>query len=256
VVHGLGEHIGRYVALTKALVHAGYSVTGYDQRGHGRSGGPRGGVSRPDDLLVDLATIIDHARERLVGRRCSLILLGHSMGGTVVGRFVAEGLAERPAPWYRRVDAMVVSSPAWAADLSLIQRFLMQVGRLIPDLAASNGLDPTAISRDAEVVRAYRSDPLVHDRITPRLARFILDAGLEVRAAAPRWTTPSLVMWAGTDRCVAARGSAEFVRAAPSSIVQAQCFERLSHEIFNEPEREQVLTQLLAWLDRNCPSRQ
>ena len=120
--------------------------------------------------------------------------------------------------------------------------------RLAPGLAVNNGLKPEWISRDAAVVAAYLADPLVHERITPRLARFILDGGELVRHLAPLWRVPTLLLWAGADRCVAPRGSAAFAQAAPAGMVQAQVFPALYHEIFNEPERAQVLEQLLAWL--------
>lgn len=255
LVHGLGEHIGRYAALIQTLAQNGFAVAAYDQRGHGQSGGARGALPHAQALLGDLAFIIDHVRERSAAQRLPLVLLGHSMGGAVVGRLVAEGVAAHPAAWYRPVQAMVVSSPAWAADLNPLQRLLMQVGRLMPDLAAGNGLKPGWISRDEEVVRAYEADPLVHDRITPRLARFILEAGDQVLQAAPRWQTPSLVMWAGADRCVAPRGCAAFAAAAPDAVVQSRCYEGLYHEIFNEPERGQVIADLLAWLELRFPSR-
>jgi alpha-beta hydrolase superfamily lysophospholipase len=156
--------------------------------------------------------------------------------------------AGNPAAWYRQVQGLVVSSPAWAADLGPLQRLLMGLGRALPDAPAGNGLKPDWISRDPAVVRAYAEDPLVHDRITPRLARFILDAGRQVVALAPRWTVPTLLMWAGADRCVAPRGAAAFASAAPAGVVRSRCFEGLYHEIFNEPERETVFAELLDWL--------
>ena len=107
LVHGLGEQIGRYHHVATALAAAGWRLVGYDHRGHGQSGGPRGGLATADDLLQDLATVIDHAPTE-----GPLVLLGHSMGGAVAGRFVAEGLAAEPAPWYRPVDALVMTSPA------------------------------------------------------------------------------------------------------------------------------------------------
>jgi alpha-beta hydrolase superfamily lysophospholipase len=254
IVHGLGEHLGRYAALVDRLVQAGHAVTLYDQRGHGRSGGPRGGIPHEAALLGDLACLIDNCREARPSlpweaQDLPLVLLGHSMGGAVAARFVAEGLAERPAAWWRPVGGLVLSSPALAADLNPWQRVLLGLGRLAPDQAAHNGLQPSWISRDQDVVRAYQADPLVHKHITPRLARFILAAGDKVRARAERWQTPTLLMWAGADRCVAPRGSAEFARRAPPGVLQSQRFDRLYHEIFNEPEREQVIATLLQWLN-------
>jgi alpha-beta hydrolase superfamily lysophospholipase len=248
IVHGLGEHAGRHACLAGQLNAWGWAAVGYDHRGHGRSGGARGCIASDLSLLEDLALVVDAVRERHPGR---LVLLGHSMGGLVAARFVAESLQPRPAAWSRPVDALVLSSPALAADTSGLQKLLLTtLGRLAPDLAVGNGLRPAWVSRDAEVVRAYVDDPLVHDRITPRLARFILDGGEQVRSLAAQWQVPTLLMWAGDDRCVAPRGSAEFARAAPGEVVQAQGFPGLYHEIFNEPERAQVFARLHAWLDR------
>jgi alpha-beta hydrolase superfamily lysophospholipase len=247
IVHGLGEHIGRYAALAADLNRAGWFVSGYDQRGHGASGGPRGSIPRPDSLLGDLARIIDGVREQ--GRPGPLVLLGHSMGGLVAARFVAETLAAEPAAWSRSVDALVLSSPALQADLSLVQKIKLALGSaLAPTVASHNGLQSAWISRDAAVVEAYERDPLVHDRLTARLARFVLDSGDVVRAQAPHWRTRTLLLWAGADRCVAPAGSAAFAAAAPRDVVSSQAYPALYHEIFNEPERADVVARLTGWL--------
>ena len=246
IVHGLGEHAGRHAAVAAALNGWGWRVVAHDHRGHGRSGGDRGRIDRDDALLDDLALVVDTVRAAHPGR---LVLLGHSMGGLIASRFVAEALQPQPAAWSREVDALVLSSPALAADTNAAQKLLLaSLGRLAPDLAVGNGLKPEWVSRDAAVVKAYLADPLVHDRITPRLARFILAGGELVRSLAPRWRVPTLLMWAGADRCVAPRGSAEFAAAAPAHVVQARCFEGLAHEIFNEPERAQVIARLGEWI--------
>jgi alpha-beta hydrolase superfamily lysophospholipase len=248
IVHGLGEHIGRYQALAEDLNDSGWTVTGFDLRGHGASAGARGGINAPDSLLADLGLVVDRAYR---DRSQPLVLLGHSLGGLIAARFVAESLAPRPAAWSAPVDALVLSSPALDAGLSLPQRLLLAVlGRLTPDLAVANGLDPQAISRDAKVVAAYLADPLVHSRITPRLVRFIVDAGRVVAAAAARWQVPTLLQYAGADRCVAPAGSAAFAAAAPRSTLKAIRYAELAHEIFNEPERAQVIGDLGLWLSR------
>ena len=247
IVHGLGEHVGRYAHVAARLNASGWSVVGVDQRGHGRSAGARGRLAAGDDLLVDLAAVLDAVRAESSGL---LVLLGHSLGGLVAARFVAGALESPPPPWSRAVDALVLSSPALDVGMSAVQRALLAtLGPLTPNLAVGNGLDPNAISRDAAVVAAYRADPLVHDRIAPRLGRFIAKAGAEVIARAPRWRVPTLVLYAGRDRLVQPRGSAAFAAAAPKGVVTGREFPTLFHEIFNEPEQDEVLSALVAWLD-------
>lgn len=246
IVHGLGEHIGRYAALAAALNSAGWHVAGHDQRGHGRSEGPRGGIPGSHALLYDLAAVSDHLRGP--GRH---VLLGHSMGGLVAARFVAEALQASPARWQREVDALVLSSPALDPGLNPAQRLLLKLlGGLAPDLGLGNGLKPAWISRDVGVVAEYQADPLVHSRVTPQLVRFIVDEGRQVLALAPRWRTPTLLMWASADRCVSAAGSQAFAAAAPAAVVTAHGWPGLYHEIFNEPERQQVIGRLGDWIAR------
>jgi alpha-beta hydrolase superfamily lysophospholipase len=249
IVHGLGEHIERYAQVAADLNRAGWHVLGYDQRGHGLSEGARGALTMPDDLLVDLARCIDLARAAQPG---PLVLLGHSMGGLIAARFVAEGLSTEPerAPWYREVDALVLSSPALDLGMNPVQKLLLAtLGTLAPSLPVGNGLKPAWISRDPAVVAAYRDDPLVHDRVTPRLVRFLVDGGELARQRAASWTLPTLLVYAGADRCVAPAGSAAFAAAAPPSVVRTRRFDGLFHEIFNEPEREQVLAELTGWFN-------
>ena len=246
VVHGLGEHIMRYEHVAKFLNTAGWNVVGYDHRGHGRSGGDKGALNHPDDLVRDLALVLDKVRSQYPG---TLALLGHSLGGSIVGRFVAEGLAATPADWHRAVDALVLSSPAFDPGMNSAQKMMLTMAApLAPNLAVSNGLKPSWVSRDPAVVKAYADDPLVHDRVTPRVVQFILDGGELVIERAPKWKVPTLLMYAGSDKCVSPRGSEAFANAAPAAVVTTQAFPSLFHEIFNEPEKAEVLDVLGRWL--------
>lgn len=246
IVHGLGEHIGRYEAAAARFNTWGWRVVGMDLRGHGDSGGARGGLPRSDAMLDDLGRLIAAVRG---ADRAPLVLLGHSMGGLIASRFVAEGLATQPAPWWRDVDALVLSSPALDPGMNGAQKLLLALlGRLAPQLAVGNGLKPAWISRDPGVVQAYVADPLVHDRVTPALTRFIVDAGEHVRRLAPSWRVKTLLLYAGADRCVAPRGSAAFAAAAPPCVTTRE-FATLFHEMFNEPERDEVFAALQSWLD-------
>lgn len=241
VVHGLGEHAGRHDELAKRLNSWGFAVRGYDQYGHGESGGKRGLLPTASRLLDDLADIVDSTRARMLAG-VPLILLGHSMGGLVAGRFVSKHL--------RQVEGLVLSSPALDPGLNPLQKLLLAtLPRVAPNLTVGNGLDAAFISHDPEVVEAYRRDPLVHDRVSGRMARFIADAAVAMVADAPRWEVPTLLMYAGADRLVNPAGSRAFAAAAPPKVVTAKCFGALYHELFHERDPEPVFHLLKQWLD-------
>jgi alpha-beta hydrolase superfamily lysophospholipase len=241
IVHGLGEHAGRHEGLARRLNDWGFAVRGYDQYGHGESGGGRGRVPTRERLLDDLADIVDSTCLRLAADT-PLILLGHSLGGLVAARMVSQG--RRP------VDALVLSSPLLDPGLNPLQRLLLAtLPRLLPNLAVSNGVDPDFISRDPAVVAAYRHDPRVHDRVSPRLGRFIVEAARATLARAPAWKVPTLLMYAGDDHLVDPAGSRAFAAAAPPAVVTARCFGDCFHELFREPDPEPVYAVLRQWLD-------
>ena len=243
IVHGLGEHAWRYDALALKLNSWGFAVRAYDQFGHGESMGQRGALPSDDRLLQDLAEVVDESRVRM-HEQTPLIVLGHSMGGLVAARFVSLDM--------RRLEGLVLSSPVLDPGLSMFQKLLLSVlPPLAPNLRVGNGLNPNFISHDPQVVARYKADPLVHDRISARLAVFIARGGPATIARAPQWTLPTLLLFAGDDKLVNPAGSRVFSSAAPPDVVTTHCFETLYHEIFNEaePAREQVLAHLKAWLD-------
>ena len=247
LVHGLGEHAGRYGAVAEQLNTWGFAVRGYDQYGHGESGGPRGGLTSDLRLLDDLADMVDATRARMAAHQ-PLVLLGHSMGGLVAARFVSMHL--------RPVDALVLSSPALDPGLNAVQKLLLAtLPRILPNLRVGNGLDAQYLSHDPAVVAAYLADPLCHDRISARLARFIADGGPATVARAAHWSVPTLLMWAGADKLVNPAGSRAFAAAAPRGVVQSHGFEPLFHELFNEsPElADPVFALLRQWLLQHCP---
>ena len=251
LVHGLGEHIDRYDHVARRLNAIGFAVVGYDHRGHGRSPGQRGGMPADESLCADLGRVLYAARESFPG---PLVLIGHSLGGLIAGRFVAEGLQPKPASWWRPVDALVMSSPALDPGTNAVQKLLLAVvAPMLPNLAVNNGLKVDWVSRDPAVVKAYEADTLVHDRVTGRLGLFVARQGPAVIAAAPRWSTPTLLMWAGADRCVSPAGSAAFAAAAPSGVVTVREWPGLFHEIFNEPEQDDVLKVMADWLAQRLP---
>jgi alpha-beta hydrolase superfamily lysophospholipase len=241
IVHGLGEHAGRYEHVARRLNSWGFAVRGYDQYGHGESGGERGALPVDARLIDDLADVIESTRRRMEPH-LPLIVLGHSMGGLVAACVVALGQVH--------VDGLVLSSPVFDAGLSPLQKLMVAtLPRLAPDLTVHNGVDPAYISRDPLVVAAYRSDARVHNRISARLARFIAEAGPTVIEHAAHWTVPTLLMYAGADRLIDPGGSEAFALAAPPQVVTTHCFAGHFHEIFNEPDKEPVFNALRLWLD-------
>src|SRR3954469_24677926 len=216
IVHGLGEHAGRYDHVARRLNEWGFAVRGYDHYGHGDSGGVRGALTVESRLIDDLGDVIESTRQRM-SAGLPLIVFGHSMGGLVSACLVALGQV--------RVDGLVLSSPALDAGLKPMQKLLLAtVPRIAPNLVVGNGIDPDHISRDPAVVAAYRADPRVHDRISARLGRFIAEAGPTVIAHASQWSVPTLLMYAGEDKLVKPAGSRAFAEAAPPQVVTTRCF--------------------------------
>jgi alpha-beta hydrolase superfamily lysophospholipase len=241
VVHGLGEHAGRYEHVAERLNSWGFTVRGYDHYGHGDSDGVRGALPVMTRLLDDLTDMIESTRRR-VEPGTPFILLGHSMGGLVAACLVAL----RKVP----VDALVLSSPVFDAGLNPFQKLLLAtLPHVAPNLTVGNGLKVDFISHDANVVAAYKCDRRVHDRVSARLARFIAGAGPIVLDRAREWHVPTLLMYAGQDKLVDPRGSEAFAAAAPRSVVTVRCFEDLYHEIFNEVDSQPVFDTLRHWLD-------
>lgn len=247
VAHGYGEHGGRYGSVVDFLVPRGVAIYALDHRGHGRSGGPRGHVGRFGELVADL-----HAfRVRVEHEEAAkpLFLLGHSLGGLIVARYLlthASGLA-----------GAALSSPA----LRLVERpprrrrwLAKALSFAAPRTSWETDLRPELLSRDPAVGRAYAADPLVHRRASARffveLERAMRD--LDERAAEIR--LPMLVLQAGDDRLVEPRAAEEFARKVGSPATEVHVYPGLFHEIFNETEKETPLADLGRWLEARLES--
>lgn len=252
LVHGLGEHARRYDALAQWFEGQGIGVWGYDQRGHGASSGPRAKLPTPDTLLDDL-DVVWQAFASANDNGVPLLLLGHSMGGLVVMRWLQRRsrAGQTPMP-----TAAIVSSPALGVHASAIEQWLAAtLSKHLPHLRLRNGLQLQGLSHDSAVIEAYKQDRLVHQYITPRLAHWIITNGRQVVDAAASWHTPMLLLYAGADALVNPKATDAFVSAAPAS-VQTHRLDDAFHEIFNESPayRDQVLDTLGQWLAKHIHS--
>ncbi|MBM7126246.1 alpha/beta hydrolase [Dyella flava] len=245
IVHGLGEHSGRYEQLAQWFLARGYAVRSYDQRGHGHTPGQRAAIKRSDDLLRDLAVVY---RDYAAGFGRPPLLLGHSMGGAVALRTVLDDWIQPPL--------LILSSPALRTyEAPWLRRLAALLTRVLPNLPLRNGLSLEGLSHDPKVIEDYRNDPLCSGAVTPRMADFIFRAGASSIADAWRLKVPTLLLVAGSDRLVDPSGSRAFADGAwATKQLTSRFFDTLFHELFNETEtgRHQVLAQLADWLRRSA----
>lgn len=247
LVHGLGEHVGRYAHVGQALNDAGYALIGFDQRGHGKTPGPRGVTPPFDRLMDDIGLLLSEAEQRFPGR--PQFLYGHSMGGNWVLNYA---LRRKLA-----VAGVVATSPGLRTAFTPPPAKVLAgkvLYRLAPNFVLPNGLELEGISRDSAIVTAYRNDPLVHDKMSARLGLDILTQGeWALTHAAEFPPIPLLLVHGACDRLTSAPATEEFAKRAEAGSLRpnvtlkiwADCY----HETHNEPEKAQVIDFMIHWLD-------
>jgi alpha-beta hydrolase superfamily lysophospholipase len=245
IVHGLGEHSGRYAALAQTLVERRFTVAALDLPGHGEAKGARGDVRSWEFLRDQCVPATFTASRGMPGQPPDLqsVLLGHSMGGLMALDFA---LAHP-----RQLLAVVASAPALRSPPPPAWKLAMAraAKTLAPSQGFANGLDESGISRDAEVLDLRRDDPLMHDRISPRLYFGITEARQRVMTEARRLAIPALLLQGMADRVIDPKGALEFNVVAPHGMARLITYPGAYHEIFNDLDREQVLRDLAGWLD-------
>ncbi|MFH1043659.1 MAG: alpha/beta hydrolase [Pseudomonadota bacterium] len=238
LMHGLGEHCGRYAHVAQFFNDCGYSVRAYDHRGHGRSGGRRGDVPDAETLLQDAKIAVDDFARNL---SAPPLLLGHSMGGLFAAYYATRALSP--------LGGLILSSPALRIRLARAQKLLLQVlGAMAPGFGIPNGLESRYLSHRQEVVDAYGSDPLVHTKISARLLRAMLEAIEFTQAHASALSVKTLLLVAGDDRLVDAAGSEAFFRKLAPGVGAMHAYPGFYHELFNEVEAGRVFDDIRAWL--------
>ena len=245
IVHGLAEHSGRYGHVGRHFAARGWAAYALDTRGHGRSPGPKVHVADFAEFLADVGSMAAFARGQHPG--LPLFLLGHSQGGLATLHYALR----HPAG----LAGIVVTSPLLDAHPSLrpskaFRLTLRILQRIAPRLRLPSGVDPRAISRDPEVVRAYVEDPLVSRRVSPGWYAALRRAQAEVRAGAGTLAVPALVLASPDDRLVDPAAIRRFGAEAPAGRIEESWWPGLSHELLNEPERGKVLETIDGWLRR------
>lgn len=242
LVHGLGEHSGRYAHVAAYLADHGYALAGYDLRGHGKSTGARGYTSSYDALMDDIAAHLENTRARYPGKL--LFLYGHSLGGNQILNFA---LRRQPS------IAGVIATGPWlrlAFDPPALQ---VTLGKMMNSVYAAftqaSGLERAALSRDEQVVKKYENDALVHDRISARLYIGSYQSGFWALEHASEFGLPLLLMHGSADRLTSAEASREFSQKA-GACCTLKIWEGFYHEIHNEPEQASVLKLMVDWLDQ------
>jgi alpha-beta hydrolase superfamily lysophospholipase len=247
LVHGLGEHARRYEHVAAFMNQAGFAVFSFDQRGHGTSvesvRGKQGYGESYDLMLDDIALLLRTTAEAFP--QSPLVLYGHSMGGNLTLNYALRRGASECA-------GVIASSPALrtAAPPPRVKVLAGELlYRLAPSFRLPNGLDISGISRDADVVAAYRADPLRHGLLSAQLGIDLLHSGAWALENASLLQKPLLLLHGEADRVTSPEATKDFAARAPQRLVTLSLWKNSYHELHNEPDKHDVLSQMLAWIE-------
>ncbi len=247
LVHGLGEHTGRYAHVGEAFSKAGYALMGFDLRGHGRSGGQRGHTPSADAYVRDIDLLLQHVRERYPG--LPVFLYGHSLGAILVLYY-----SLRRSP---NLAGVISSGAALHSDLEnqkLKLALARILGMLAPTTTMPSGLDASKLSHDPEVERLYRADPLVHDRASLAFGRAMIPVNRWTLQHAAEFPLPLLLVHGTEDAIAFPSSSREFATAAGDKATLI-LWEGMYHETHNEPRKQEALKAIVDWMDARLKSR-
>ncbi|MFW6006725.1 MAG: alpha/beta hydrolase [Halanaerobiales bacterium] len=242
LVHGLGEHSGRYQDLANYLTEKGYCLIALDLQGHGKSQGSRGHISSYKDFMDNISVMMKEVNYKFVDT--PYFLYGHSMGGNLVLNYV---LRNNPD-----LRGIIISAP-WlklATKPSVIKEILAGLmSKILPGFSQANGINVNYLSRDQAVVQEYKQDSLVHNRISSRLFTEVQQAGNWALQNASKLKTPALIMQGSADKIVSAQAVGEFAGQVLKDC-EYKIWKGFYHEIHNEPQKEEVYDYLLEWVKK------
>jgi alpha-beta hydrolase superfamily lysophospholipase len=242
LVHGLGEHIGRYGHVAKFLAGRNFATLGFDHQGHGRSEGKRGHTDGLGSMLEDVDLLLAQATEKYP--LVPVFLYGHSMGGNVALNYA---LSRKPS-----ITGLIATAP-WIQLPKLPSPFLVFFGKLMnriaPALTQANGLDTNELSNDPKVIEAYLKDPLVHDRISVRAGTSLLSGAEFLDKFEDSLTCPTLLMHGAIDQITSPKGTAAFAKRTKGDLTWKE-WPGMKHEIHNELQQNEVLAFLVEWMER------
>jgi alpha-beta hydrolase superfamily lysophospholipase len=246
LIHGLGEHTGRYVHVAQALTEAGYALVGFDLRGHGKSGGARGHTASLDAYMQDIRQFFGLLKQRYPD--LPHFLYGHSLGGLLTLTYTIQyGAGLRGVV----VTSSALSSPLQKQKAKVAMAKIL--GSLLPTVTLPSGLEAAAISHDPDVVQKYIQDPLVHSSTSLGFGKAALKAVDLCFARAKEFPAPLLMMHGTGDRIAYSSGSEEFAKlvSAAGCDVTLKLWDNLYHEVHNEPEKAEVFKFMIEWLDKH-----
>lgn len=253
LVHGFGEHCGRYNYLVDYLAPRGIAVYGFDQRGYGRSAGKPGTIRSWDEYRADLRIFLQMVSD--LHPDLPLILMGHSMGGLVVASYMVEDytVEDFVVEDQSGLAGVILSSPLLAKpNVSPVLHTASKIlSRVAPGRIFDVGVDAQAISRDPAEVKRYVDDPLVHSKATPRLSTEMDKTIVSTQANAGQLTCPLLIFHGDSDQIVPITGSKHFYRNAGSADKIFKIYSGGYHESINDIDRDQVLADIHAWLEHH-----
>ena len=246
LVHGLGEHVGRYPHVANALTDAGYVLAGFDLRGHGKSGGARGHFPSLDAVMQDIRQFFRFISQRYPN--LPQFLYGHSLGGLLALTYAVQNKVGLKG-------VMVTGAGLRSAlqEQKLKLALAKMLGSLLPTMIIPSELSVNGLSRDQKVVDTYVNDPLVHDKISMGFSKAGLSAIDVCFAGAKDFAYPLLIMHGKADQVTYPSGSEDFARLASESNkdITLKLWDGLYHEIHNEPEQAEVFKVMIAWLDKH-----